>query len=60
MKIPQMFYLRKIVMGRKTARVVLYVYWNYRKTQCGTLHVTQRDDAKRMLSHINPEAEFWR
>lgn len=65
MKIPQMFYLRKLILtvtnrrGKKIKQTV-HVYWNYRNTVRGVLCTANRNKAKDMILSTNPEAEFWR
>ena len=73
MKIPQMFYLRRLVIksskrGAPTTDAVLYVFHNYRKTISGVVQVPKtvsrvgnpREFAKQVVLESNPEAEFWR
>ena len=66
MKIPQLYYLRKIVVKRKDAgTLTLFVYRNYRNTRQGVVDVTtflgdQREFAKCQVLKREPEAEFRR
>ena len=68
MKIAQMFNMRKLVIKRKGGETsVIYVYSNYRKTQCGSLDASDtrikgcpREWAKKQVLKQYPEAEFYR
>jgi len=72
MKIPQMFYLRqvKLKVGKSPSGnpivVILFAYYNYRKSIKGVVEVparitrNPREYAKQVICNANPEAEFWR
>jgi len=65
MRIPQMFYLRKMTItitspsGNKQ-KTTVYIYWNYRNTQRGVVNTIFRRVAKQVILTNHPEAEFWR
>ena len=65
MKIPEMFYLRKQTLHAKTLMgmphsITVYVYWNYRLTVQGLVYCFRRNEAKKKILALYPEAEFWR
>lgn len=65
-----MFYLRQVKLKVKQAKaepftVCLYLYFNYRRSIKGVLHVPRtarnpREWAKVQVANLYPEAEFWR
>jgi hypothetical protein len=65
MKIPQMFYLRRmklqvlIAKGQYLEHVV-HVYWNYRGTQKGIIPTENRGAAKTAILDKFEDADFWR
>lgn len=70
MKIPQMFYLRQVkvkisTINGKPLTVVLFAYYNYRRSVKGVIevpakHNNPRDFAKQAIYKLEPEAEFFR
>lgn len=68
--IPQMFYLRQVKLKVKQKQeepltVCLFVYFNYRRSIKGMLHVPKsarnpREWAKGQIGNSYPEAEFWK
>lgn len=57
---PQMYYLRKLTLGRQGDQLTLYVFWNYRNTVKGSVKTDSRTTAKRVIRKANPEAVFFR
>ncbi len=58
--IPQMFYVRKVVIGRADKPVTLFEFWNYRKSAHGSIKTKSKKVAMREIRKLFPEAEFFR
>lgn len=55
-KIPQKFYMRKIVVGDKT----FFVYHNRKRNVSGSVACKDRDAAKRKIRKEHNDCTFWR